>query len=134
MKKLVVDTNALLRLLLDDVPAQVEKVKQTLRLARLGTIELVVPQIVLFEIEFHLIKLYRFNKDKVIDSLNVILSTAYLKIHNREIFILGLQLFKESKLSFVDCFLAGYAKDLEGEIFTFDKRLKKLTKSVRAKP
>ena len=129
MKQSIVDTNALLRFLLDDVPHQVEKVKQKLNLAKLGKIELVVPQIVIFEIVFNLKKLYEFEKERVIEGVKIILSTPYLKIQDRDFFNLAVQLFQENKLSFVDCFLAAYAQDINGEIFSFDKNLNKLLKS-----
>lgn len=128
MKTFIVDTNVLLRFLLKDVPHQVKEARETLKLAKEGEIELIVPQIVIFEIVFNLTKLYKFDKTKVIEGIKVILNTQYLKIDDRRIFKTALQFFQKSNLSFVDCFLMAYSAEVKGKVFTFDKDLNKLLK------
>lgn len=126
MKKVVVDTNVLLRFLLNDIPSQVEEARKRFKQAKLGKIELHIPQIVLFEIVFNLTNTYKFDKNKVIGAIGVILNTPYLKVQNREIFILAIKCFQENNVSFVDCFIKAMSKEIKGELFSFDKKLNKI--------
>lgn len=129
LKELIVDTNILLRFLLNDVPKQTEEAKLKFEQAKAGRIKLVVPQIVIFEIIFALTKIYRFEKNKVIDIVRVLINSDYLEVESRETLHAALDLFRLSKISFVDCFIVSYAKSRNAEVLTFDKDLNKLSKS-----
>lgn len=129
MNSFVVDTNVFLRLILNDVPKQADKAEKLLKQAKAHKINLTVPQIIIFEIEYALTKYYGFPKDQVIDKLTSIVSAKYLTCQNREIFNKAIELYKGINLSLVDCFLAAYADKIEGKTFSFDKNLNKLLKS-----
>lgn len=126
MPRFIVDANAFLRLLLDDVPSQADQVEKTLKSAKENLVELLTPQIVIFELAFALDKYYHFPKEQVIDKLKVILSTRYLKIQDREVLKKAIELFGYRQVSLVDCFLICFAGQKEADILTFDKKLKKL--------
>jgi predicted nucleic-acid-binding protein len=126
MDKLILDTNGFLRFLLNDIPKQSEEVSKLLTKAKSKKIEIFVPQIVIFEIEFALDKYYKFPKIEIIDKLSVLLSTSYLKIQDVNVFQETLILFSDKNVDFVDCFLMCYAKSKNTTLFTFDKNLKKL--------
>jgi len=115
------------RFLLNDVPAQANQVKQLFIKAKSKNIEIITPQIVIFEIEFGLEKYYRFSKAEIVDKLSVILTTPYLKIQDAPIFQDALQLFSAHNLDFVDCFILCQAKSTKATLITFDKALQKLT-------
>ena len=129
MNLLIVDTNVLLRFLLDDVPEQADEVSRVFVKARAGDLRVFIPQIVVFEVVFNLVKLYEFDKDKVIDALNIIFNTQHFLIQDKDVFNLALALFKTNNISFADCFIAGYVTFKKGNLFTFDKVLKKLAKN-----
>ena len=126
MNSFVVDTNVFLRLILNDIPKQADKAEKLLKQAKAHKINLTVPQIVIFEIEYALTKYYGFPKDQVIDKLTSIVSAKYLTCQNREIFNKAIELYKGINLSLVDCFLTAYADKIEGKTFSFDKNLNKL--------
>lgn len=126
MRKIIVDTNAFLRFLLNDIPAQKITVEKLFIQAKEKNLKIIVPQIVLFEIEFVCRKYYNFSKEEIVDKLKSLVSVSYFKIQNKEIFKRAIQLFNTENLSLVDCFLLSYAKQKEAEIFTFDKTLKTL--------
>jgi uncharacterized protein len=126
MDLLILDTNAFLRFLLNDIPDQAEEVSKILVKAKAKKIEIFIPQIVIFEIEFALDKYYKFPKREVVDKLEVLLSTPYLKIQDVDIFKESTVLFKDKNIDFIDCFLACSAKQRNCALFTFDKDLKKL--------
>lgn len=126
MKKIVLDTNAILRLLLNDIPAQVAKVEALLESAKSGFVTILIPEIVIFEIEFILLKIYRLPKAIVVTKINSVISTEFLEVESKNVFSSALAVYKESSNSFVDCFLVCKAKSENAELFTFDKKLKKI--------
>lgn len=129
MKKLVVDTNILLRFLLQDVPDQADEAEALLLSARNGEVKLVIPQIVIFEIVFRLLNIEKYKKAVVIDKLQTILATPYVVVQDRETFNVAIRLFANSNIEFVDCFLISYAQVIGGDVATFDQTLKRLAKT-----
>ncbi len=126
MKSVVIDTNGFLRILLNDIPKQAEQVKQIILQAKKERIKIIVPQIILFEIDFILRKYYNFGKKEIIDKLKSLLSASYFAVESKDIFQKALFLYKESNIGFVDCFLLSYSQRANAELFTFDQTLKKL--------
>lgn len=127
MKILFVDANAFLRFLLNDIPKQKKEFEKLLNQAKRSKIKLIIPQIVIFEINFILEKYYGFKKEEIIDKLQVIVETPYLQISDAGIFRDSLKLYSKSNLSLVDCFIYCSARDSRAELFTFDKNLQKLS-------
>lgn len=126
MKAVIIDTNALLRLLLDDIPQQANQVENLIRQAKKEQIRIIILQIVIFEIDFVLRKYYNFEKQEVIGKLKSLLSASYFMTESVNIFQNALTLYKENNVSFVDCFLIVKAEAEEADLFTFDQKLKKL--------
>ena len=126
MKAVVVDTNAFLRLLLDDIPKQADLVKGLINQAKKEQIRIIIPQIVIFEIDFILRKYYSFEKQEVINKLKSLLSASYFEVESISVFRNALILYKKNNVSLVDCFLVSKAEAEEADLFTFDKKLKKL--------
>lgn len=129
MSSVVLDTNAFLRFLLNDIPSQTDEVVKLFTKAKSKEVEIFIPQIVIFEIEFALDKYYKLTKDQVIQKLESLLVTPYLKFQDKDIFQDALQLFSAQNLDFVDCFITSMAQSRSAALFTFDKSLQKLTKS-----
>ena len=125
MKLVVADTNVFLRFLLNDIPSQVKKFEKLLRQAKKSEIILIVPQIIIFELNFILDKYYHLPKYEIINKLQSILRTPYFKIQDIEIFRNAIKLYSKSNLSLADCFIYYSSKGWEAELFTFDKDLQK---------
>lgn len=125
-KKVVADTNIFLRFLLHDIPTQYIEAQKLFNKAKEKKIDLLVPQIIIFEIAYALDKYYNFPKYEVIDKLKSLLSSEYFNIQNRDLFQLMLDSYKEGNLELVDYFIFYFAKAEKAELFTFDKNLKKL--------
>lgn len=125
MKSVIIDTNTFLRLLLNNIPKQADQVERLIRQAIKTQVKIIVPQIVLFEIDFILIKYYTFEKQEVIEKLKSLLSAPYFVIESREVFQQALILYKDNNMSFVDCFILAKVKIEDIELFTFDKKLQK---------
>lgn len=130
MKKFVVDANAFLRLFLNDIPEEADKVEYLFTKAKEDKVTLIVPQIIIFEIAFVLEKYYHFSRLEIIEKLKSVLATPYLKIQNRNIFKKATELFNTQSISLADCFLIFYAEQKYADIFTFDRRIKNLRKKL----
>lgn len=128
MKSKLLDTNALLRFLLKDIPSQTIEVRKLIQKAEDGSMKLIIPEIVIFEIVFTLTRVYKYPKDQVIEGVDLIVKAKSLSVESRQIFIQALKFYKEQSLSFVDCFLLVKSNQLQVELFTFDKKLKNLSK------
>ena len=127
MELLILDTNVILRFLLDDIPNQTKIATEIFVKAKSKRLKVFVPQIVIFEILFALDKYYNFPKDKVIEKVGTLLATPYLNIQDRVVFQDALALFKKKNIDFVDCFLSCKARVDGYTLFTFDRDLHKLT-------
>lgn len=130
MKSIVIDTNAFLRLLLNDIPNQADQVERLIRQAKKGQVKIIVPQVIFFEIDFILRKYYGFEKKEIIGKLQSLVSVSYFMVESKDIFQKALTLYNENTISFVDCFLVAKSGIEEVDIFTFDKDLNKLKRSV----
>jgi|SRR3989338_9030408 len=126
MKQIVVDTNAFLRLFLDDVPQQVKEVEVLLKKARSAQITAYVPQIVIFELNFILDKYYNFKKVEIIDKLKSVIQSPYLHVQDRTILQEALKIYEKNTVSLADSFVLSFAQEKGAEVFTFDKNLQKL--------
>lgn len=122
----IVDTNIILRFFLQDVVSQFNQAKKIFNEAKNGKIKLVIPQIVIFEINFALKKFYSLGKEDIIEKIEQLVSTAYLEVESRKLFLMAIELYKRKNISLVDCFLISKAEAEEADLFTFDQKLKKL--------
>lgn len=114
------DTNILLRLLLNDIPQQSSAVEKLLTSGK--TYE--IADAALFEIVYVLEKVYKIQREQVAKSILVIVRNNQFNC-NRKLFELTMPLYiQESKLSIIDCALVHYATLQNATpLFTFDKAL-----------
>jgi predicted nucleic-acid-binding protein len=122
----VLDTNPLLRFFLNDIISQADETEKLLIKAKKGQINLLVPQIVIFEMEFALNKYYKFPKSDIVKHLNSVISMDYLNIQNQDLFKQAIEVYEATTLSFPDCFIKSYALKQNAKLFTFDQDLIKL--------
>ena len=124
----VIDTNNFLRFLLNDIPEQKKEFEKLIKKAIKSKKSLIVPQIVIFEINFTLEKYYHYPKEEIIEKLQSIISAPYFVVQDSSVFQMSIRLFSENNLSLADCFIFAYSKDNQADLFTFDENLKKLSK------
>lgn len=128
MTQLLIDTNVFLRFLLADNQQQYKQAENIFRKAKEKKVELIIPQIIIFEISFALEKYYKFTKEQVIEKLKGIISAEYFEIEDGEVFGRALSLYQGNNVSLVDCFLVCFAQNKDTMLFTFDKNLQNLDK------
>ena len=120
MKK--IDANIVLRYLMND---HVENSPKAKDIIEQNVIE--IPIEVLCEVVYVLTGHYKIDKQTVCSELNRFFKLTNCTLPHQEAVLKGLEYFGNYNIDFVDCILAGYADVDKDEIFTFDKKLKKLT-------
>jgi len=121
------DTNILLRLVLNDIPEQTVIIKGLFE----QTDVFHLADIVIFEMVFILDKYYECSREDICKSIRTIIRHNQINC-NRRLFELTLPLYLEhSKLSIVDCALTQYAVlNKSTPLYTFDKELAKQCSDV----
>lgn len=115
------DTNALLRLLLNDIAEQHEAVKKLLREA---SYQIAVADIAVIELVFVLERHYGFSRQQVSEAVTGLMLLREINC-NRTLFEKALFIYvSHSALSFEDCCLTTYATlNMAEPLWTFDKKL-----------
>ena len=120
----ILDTNVLLRFLLEDNAAQHAKAAQWFGEADAGKRKIVVTPLVIAEASFVLESFYKHPKEKIADALEVFVSQRWLQVEERDV-LLGLWQYYRKGLHFVDSYLRSWTALRGGSILSFDKELNK---------
>ena len=125
------DTNLLIRLVLGDVPEQVEAVEKLLKPGSIFD----VSDIAIFEMVYVLEKVYKQPRDIISQNVYSIINHTCIN-SNRKIFAVSLPLYIDNtKLSFVDCALTKYAEiNKATPLYTFDADLAKACSPITQIP
>lgn len=114
-----IDTNVILRFLLNDVPAQTTKAKQIL-----SSPPIYVSDVVFTEAVFVLENSLAYSRKSVASLLRVLLSVPGL-VYSDHLLPEVLTMYEtKGSLSFVDCYAATEADKFGVKLFTFDKKLR----------
>lgn len=126
----LIDTNVVLRHVLNDDPQQAAAVRLVFDALRSGEKAALLLESVLAECVYILLHYYEVPKAEVVEKLDGVL--RYPGIVNRDKHDLreALKLFSENAIDFVDCILVSKARIGELELVTFDEKLKKLNSSI----
>lgn len=126
MTHYLLDANALLRFLRNDIPKQAQQVAALFSQAKQSAVVVTIPLAVILETVFVLSKVYDERKEEVGSKLFATVSNPVLDIESREIVQQALLMWKNESVSFVDCLVLAKARDEEKVLFTFDKKLQRL--------
>lgn len=122
----VVDANVILRYLLSDHPEHFQKAVQFMGQVKLGEVEAFIPEGVLVECVYVLLKFYKVPRSEIGQSLENILNYKGIINENRSILINSLRLFQEKNVDMVDAIVYSLSKEKGWPSFTFDKDLVRL--------
>ncbi len=120
----LLDTNVLVRFLVEDNATQKEKAAQWFKEAEQGKRAIVVTPIVVAETSFVLESFYKLERNAIADALEAVVSQRWLDVRER-ILLVHLWSFYRKGFHFVDSYLRAWVSAHEGELMTFDKKLKK---------
>lgn len=125
----LLDTNVIVRFLLEDNKDQLKIINDYFEKAKKGQLKLRVPLFILIETDHILRTFYNVPKNEIIDRFYRIISIPYVEVPHREIVVRALVLYSTRSVAFVDCVLFVQAKDENAKIFSFDQDYKKLEKA-----
>lgn len=121
------DTNALVRYVVEDDVAQLAAAKRLIRKCVSEGQTLFVPVTVTLELEWVLRSSFESAKDEVMQVLSSLFSAAELTFESEHALEVALQLYRKGPADFADCLhiaLAAQAGELP--LWTFDKRAAKV--------
>jgi len=131
MKRYLLDTNALLRYILNDVQVQAKRVVKIFQEAENGTSTILIPSVVFFEATYVLTTIYRIRREEVKEQCEKLLLVPYLIIPDRVVIRVGYSTWvKQKALSFTDAVLLHTASAEGLELITFDKKLAREAKRI----
>lgn len=126
MKKYLVDTNVILRLILNDNDNLYQQAKIFFQQAKNKKIQIVILPEIIFELDYVLRGLYKLSKNESAKILLEIVKTPYLKIENRDLFIESLEKYLQLNIDLFDIYLFLVAKKQSASLYSFDKDFKKI--------
>ncbi len=122
-----IDTNVLLRLLLDDEPAQAERVDALLAAHSAAAGSVHVADVVLAETMWTLVAVFEQPKAALVKALSSLLREPVFAFENRNAVAAALAVFERATCGFSDCLIVAKNQALGCEFTaTFDKRMRRL--------
>lgn len=111
----LVDTNVILRYLLNDIPEQADEAAAIIESGAFTLPEIIAEVIYVF------IKLYNIPREEIESIILPIFDE--ISIENTDVITTAVSLYSETKFDFVDCIIIARKKILGEDVFTFDKKL-----------
>jgi len=122
-KKVVIDTNLLVRYLINDDQKKAEAVDNLLDRAAKGEVRIIVPSVVIAELVWVLESFYQLKADAILELAEAIINTSGLDVMDKSTIISALRLYKGKNIDFIDAWIIEFAKERGVKtIYTFDKR------------
>jgi predicted nucleic-acid-binding protein len=122
------DTNVLVRYVVQDDPSQLAAAKRLISRCVAEGRALFVPVTVVLELEWVLRSSFVFGKDDVLKTLSNLLSAAELTFESEHALEVALQLFRMGSADFADCLHVALATQAgEQPLWTFDKGASKVS-------
>lgn len=122
-----IDTNVLLRFLLEDNPVLYDRAKKIFEKAGDGSTKVYLDEVILAEAIWVLLSVYKLEKQVICQTMTKFLTVKWLVNPRKKLMVAALALFSKTKLHYPDCWLYVVANDLSHEIETFDLDLLRLT-------
>lgn len=120
------DTNIVMRYLLDDHQELSTRARQIID----SESDLTICDGVCAEIVYVLSKAYFVEREIITKTLSEFLDRKNIHVSNKKVIIKSLELFTTANLDYIDCLLCAYNHIENIKVETFDKKLKKLLKSI----
>lgn len=131
MKTFIGDANIFLRFLTKDVLEQAIKIKKIFEEAEKGKLKILILNITLVEIVFQLEHWYHLSRNEIAEKLTVLFLPSWIEIENKEIIFYILEIYKHTRVDFVDLIIFGFANKRNLRILSFDKDYDKLSPHLR---
>ena len=122
-----IDANYIVRVIVRDIPGQVETVERLFEEARSGKVDVSIATVALFEAYHTLTSSYSRDEGEARDSIADIVDSVPVAVENADVFWEAVSLSRASgNKDLCDCYVAAYAKMRGNNLLTFDKALTKM--------
>lgn len=122
-----IDTNVFLRFLTEEKENLSKELLDFFKNLQEGNAKAKCLDVVFFQTIFVLKSFYRVEKNRIIETMNNILSLDGLHIKNKRVLERTLELWEKHPDDIIDCYIvANMEQDGENELYTFDKKIKEL--------
>ena len=111
----LIDANVILRFLLRDNVEMAEISKEVIKNGAYTRTEIIA------EVVYVLESVYDMSRNDISEFL--VAALKVIKIEDKDAFIKAVDIYKDTKLDFVDCIIIGRNHVLREEVFSFDKKL-----------
>lgn len=128
MSQQIIDTNVIIRYLINDDSKLFIQAKQFLDQVKSGKIKCRLEQAVFTEVAFVLSSYYGVPREKIADVLHNLLLYKGIIVNDHAVFLLSLEIYKNSKLHIVDSILAANTQVHNLKLMSFDAELSDLVK------
>ena len=125
MKRYLLDTNVLLRFLLDDEKKLSAQARSLFQQAESGTCLLILTDVALAEAVWVLTSFYKVDSQVVAETLANVLGKPGIHCDNADILLDALKRFRDTKCDFFDCYLAALAAESGDGVASFDRDFRK---------
>ncbi len=115
---LYLDTNVILRYLLQDCQELISQSKEYIESNRVY-----IKNEVLAEVVYVLNKTYKVPKDELGKILKDFISSGNVEVESKDVVISALEIFETKNIDFVDSLLCSYSKLMSWKVVSFDKKL-----------
>jgi predicted nucleic-acid-binding protein len=122
---LYLDTNIILRYLLEDCEQFIEQSKEYIE-----NNNVYIRNEVLAEVVYALNKTYKVPKNLVNITVKEFITNDNVVVDSLEVIILALEIFETKNIDFVDSLLCAYNKLLKYQVVSFDKKLNKCMEPI----
>ncbi len=123
MNKAFIDSNLLLRFLINDIPEQAVVLESLFQKARDKKVELVCNSMVVAEIVWTLESFYGFAKDKIQDVVSALVYLDLIHFDERQILLQALDDYVHLNIDFIDAYIAAWMEEQDiKNIYTFNKK------------
>jgi predicted nucleic-acid-binding protein len=126
----IVDTNYIVRSVVADNLTMTTEARNIFNKVANHEIQVKCNISVIFEVVYVLLKFYQYEKKIIYKEIMPILNLHNLIFNDKITVIQTLQLYVESNLDIVDCYLIIQAKNENLELLTFDKKCKNKLKEL----
>ncbi len=123
MESKIIDTNLIIRYLINDQPEHYKIARDFFDLVKLGKIKAILEQTVFTEVVLVLAKIYEIPKNKISESLTGLLEYKGVYNNEKEVLLESLSIYTITNLHIVDCIILAKAKLKTIEIQSFDQEL-----------
>ncbi|MCP5005679.1 MAG: type II toxin-antitoxin system VapC family toxin [Planctomycetes bacterium] len=123
IKKAVIDTNLLVRYLVEDDLQKAKAVDNLLNKAGKNEIRIYVPSIVVAELVWVLESFYKMSRIEISELLEAILSTPGIEVTEKPIIAAALKQYRTKNRDFIDTWISEFAIDRDIKtVYTFNKK------------